>query len=212
MTFIVAVDVIVVAFRYEMDDFESEMLAIYREMEPLYTELHAYIRRRLHQVYGDHIDLQGPLPAHLLSDMWGRFWNNLYPVHIYDRLSVGLILLSWHRKDFYTRSQDLSLPLFQLVEPFPGKPAINPTENLKKQNYTGLKMFQTADNFYHDMGMRRVPESFWNDSMLTKPTDGREVRQDPAVKFLHLSMIKGHLSCNRMGLLQWEGFPHSDVH
>ena len=64
-----------------MDDFESEMLGIYREMEPLYTELHAYIRRRLHQVYGDHIDLQGPLPAHLLSDMWGRFWNNLYPVN-----------------------------------------------------------------------------------------------------------------------------------
>ena len=24
------------------------------------------------------IDLKGPLPASLLSDMWGRFWNNLY--------------------------------------------------------------------------------------------------------------------------------------
>merc|ERR1719245_2622375 len=91
------------------------MLGIYQEMEPLYTELHAYIRWRLHQVYGD------------------------------------------------------------LVEPYPGKPAINPIENLKKQNYTGLKMFQTADDFYHNMGMRRVPESFWNKSMLTKPTDGREV-------------------------------------
>ena len=81
---------IVVVVRYEMEDFESEMLAIYREMEPLYTELHAYIRRRLHQVYGDHIDLQGPLPAHLLSDMWGRFWNNLYSVTIMIALSVKL--------------------------------------------------------------------------------------------------------------------------
>ena len=30
------------------------------------------------QVYGPkHIDLKGPLPVHLLSDMWGRFWVNL---------------------------------------------------------------------------------------------------------------------------------------
>ncbi|GIQ98697.1 hypothetical protein CM15mP5_1320 [bacterium] len=42
-------------------------------------ELHAYIRRKLHDVYGsEYIDLKGPLPAHLLSDMWVRFWNNLY--------------------------------------------------------------------------------------------------------------------------------------
>jgi angiotensin-converting enzyme 2 len=24
------------------------------------------------------IDLKGKLPASVLSDMWGRFWNNLY--------------------------------------------------------------------------------------------------------------------------------------
>ena len=88
----IVVVIVDVAVRYEMEDFESEMLAIYQEMQPLYSELHAYIRRRLHQVYGDHIDLQGPLPAHLLSDMWGRFWNNLYPVTNieYDVLSVRL--------------------------------------------------------------------------------------------------------------------------
>ena len=78
-----------------MDDFVSEMLGIYREMEPLYTELHAYIRWRLHQVYGDHVDPQGPLPAHLLSDMWGRFWNNLYPVIKYNMLNF--LLGSWFK-------------------------------------------------------------------------------------------------------------------
>ena len=83
--------------------------------------------------------------------------------------------------------------LLQLVEPYPGKPAINPIENLKKQNYTGLKMFQTADTFYHDMGMRRVPESFWNKSMLTKPTDGREVRRDNALmNFIQCSKVICH--------------------
>ena len=37
------------------------------------------VTNKLNDVYGsEYIDLKGPLPAHLLSDMWGRFWNNLY--------------------------------------------------------------------------------------------------------------------------------------
>ena len=48
-------------------------------MKPLYQQLHAYVRRKLYDIYGgDVIDLQGPLPASVLSDMWGRFWGNLY--------------------------------------------------------------------------------------------------------------------------------------
>lgn len=67
--------------KYETDDFEGDILSLYAQLEPLYKELHAYIRRKLYDVYGGElIDLQGPLPAHLLSDMWGRFWNNLYKV------------------------------------------------------------------------------------------------------------------------------------
>ena len=55
------------------------MLSLYADMEDFYKQLHAYVRRKLHDVYGnDVIDLQGPLPASILSDMWGRFWNNLY--------------------------------------------------------------------------------------------------------------------------------------
>ena len=36
-------------------------------------------------------------------------------------------------------------------------------------------MFQTGDDFYASMGLKRVPSTFWDLSMLTKPTDGREV-------------------------------------
>lgn len=35
---------------------------------PLYKELHAYVRAKLIEVYGDaHIDPEGHLPAHLLG-------------------------------------------------------------------------------------------------------------------------------------------------
>ena len=44
---------------YEMDDFEGEVMNIYEEMQPLYKELHAFIRRKLWRVYGEeHIDIK----------------------------------------------------------------------------------------------------------------------------------------------------------
>ena len=43
------------------------------------------------------------------------------------------------------------------------------------QGYDVMKMFQTGDDFYAAMGLRRVPDSFWDLSMLKKPEDGREV-------------------------------------
>ena len=65
--------------KYDSLTFEEDMLNLYSDMESLYKQLHAYVRRKLHQVYGNEvIDLRGPFPASLLSDMWGRFWNNLY--------------------------------------------------------------------------------------------------------------------------------------
>jgi peptidyl-dipeptidase A len=36
-------------------------------------------------------------------------------------------------------------------------------------------MFNTGDDFYAEMGLYRVPDTFWELSMLEKPTDGREV-------------------------------------
>ena len=36
--------------RYETEDFEMDILNIYEEMQPLYLQLHAYIRRKLYEV------------------------------------------------------------------------------------------------------------------------------------------------------------------
>jgi len=127
--------------RYETPDLESDVMSLYTQLEPLYREVHAYIRRKLYERYGsEHISLSGPLPAHLLTDMWGRFWSGLY----------------------------------KLVEPFSGKPAIDPSPKMKEQNYTVRKMYQTADDFYASLGLLRVPDSFWTLSMLKKP-ENREV-------------------------------------
>ena len=65
--------------KYDTLTFEDEILDLFAEMKDFYADLHAYVRRKLYDIYGGEIiDLKGALPASLLSDIWGRFWNNLY--------------------------------------------------------------------------------------------------------------------------------------
>ncbi|XDV51495.1 hypothetical protein PO909_020360 [Leuciscus waleckii] len=69
-------------YSYSRDQVMEDARRVYKEILPLYKELHAYVRAKLQGVYPGHIASDGCLPAHLLGDMWGRFWTNLYPLMI----------------------------------------------------------------------------------------------------------------------------------
>jgi len=63
---------------YESDTFMQEMEDTWQGLKPLYQQLHAYVRRKLNQHYGDKVVKKtGPIPAHLLGNMWGQSWSNL---------------------------------------------------------------------------------------------------------------------------------------
>ena len=59
--------------------------------------------------------------------------------------------------------------IYPLVEPYPGVSDLDVTAALKKQNYDAVKITQSAEDFYVSLGFPRLPESFWQRSMLTKP-------------------------------------------
>ena len=40
-------------YRYDIKGFEQKMIRMYKEVEPLYMQLHAYVRRKLFQKYGE---------------------------------------------------------------------------------------------------------------------------------------------------------------
>ena len=98
------------------------------------------MRYRLSQKYSK-MKKKGPIPAHLLGDMWAMTWENIY----------------------------------DLVEPYKGKPSLDVTANMVKQNYTALKMVQLAESFFTSIGLKAFPKSFYNKSLSTKPEDGRAV-------------------------------------
>uniref|UniRef100_A0A3Q3INI6 Angiotensin-converting enzyme n=1 Tax=Monopterus albus TaxID=43700 RepID=A0A3Q3INI6_MONAL len=68
---------------YETATFEDDLEKLYRTIEPLYQHLHAFVRRQLYNHYGPkYINLKGPIPAHLLGNMWAQTWNNIYDMMI----------------------------------------------------------------------------------------------------------------------------------
>ncbi len=68
---------------YDMDSntFTIEARSLWDQVKPLYDELHCHVRAKLSQTYGsDKVPLDGPIPAHLLGNMWSQTWDNIYPI------------------------------------------------------------------------------------------------------------------------------------
>ncbi len=64
----------------EPDQFAAEMERLWLQVKPLYDSLHNYVRARLRQKYGDVMPANGPIPAHLLGNMWSQSWGNIYEI------------------------------------------------------------------------------------------------------------------------------------
>ena len=69
--------------KYDMpaDKFLDETDRVWEEVKPLYEALHCHVRNELNAKYGDEeVSLEGPLPVHLLGNMWGQTWGNIYDI------------------------------------------------------------------------------------------------------------------------------------
>lgn len=86
---------------YEADDSEEQFADLWKQIKPLYQQLHAYVRRHLREKYGENVvSARGPIPAHLLGkehfiihfiifhvtltntavflgNIWAQTWNNV---------------------------------------------------------------------------------------------------------------------------------------
>jgi len=68
--------------KYDMppDAFGKELDRLWDQVRPLYNELHAYVRMKLREKYGDVVPEKGPIPAYLLGNIWAQDWSNIYPL------------------------------------------------------------------------------------------------------------------------------------
>ena len=66
---------------YDMppDEFAAEVDRLWSQVKPLYDALHCHVRAKLGEYYGfDLVPQDGPIPAHLLGNMWAQAWGNIY--------------------------------------------------------------------------------------------------------------------------------------
>jgi len=88
--------------RYDMapDAFAAELDRLWEQLRPLYLALHTHVRARLHEKYGNLVPESGPIPAHLLGNIWAQDWSNVYdlvaPRNTRPTYSLDKILESRH--------------------------------------------------------------------------------------------------------------------
>ena len=69
--------------KYDMppDDLAREADRLWEQVRPLYDALLTFVRGRLRRAYGDDVvPAHGPLPVHLLGNMWAQQWDAVMPL------------------------------------------------------------------------------------------------------------------------------------
>jgi peptidyl-dipeptidase A len=125
---------------YDMtpEQFSAELERLWTQVEPLYKELHSYVRSKLVAKYG--ADAQRPdgmIPAQLLGNMWAQEWGNVYDI----------------------------------VAP-PAAPATYDIGDiLQQRKTTARQVAEYGESFFQSLGFQKLPDTFWQRSMLTRPAD-----------------------------------------
>jgi len=123
---------------YEVADFEKQVDRVIEQLRPLYEQIHGYVRFKLRKFYGnDVVSEKGPIPMHLLGNMWGQTWDDV----------------------------------LDITAPFPSRPTLDVTDEMKRQGYTPFLMFEKGDEFFQSLNMTKLPQTFWEKSILEKPRD-----------------------------------------
>ena len=157
---------------YELSprDFEADIERLWDQVKPLYQEVHCYVRARLNRKYGDAlVPRDGPIPAHLLGNMWAQDWSSLYPLMEPFR-NAGTLDVSAALKAQRAGEHK------KLYNAFKGRPTPKDLAEMEYQADAAqaTHMTRVAEDFYTSLGFPKLPDTFWERSLLVRPRD-REV-------------------------------------
>ncbi|CAH2085412.1 unnamed protein product [Euphydryas editha] len=67
-------------YAFDDEDFRGTVNRIWREIKPLYDNLHSYVRSKLKLYYKKELETENKLiPAHILGNLWAQEWQAIYP-------------------------------------------------------------------------------------------------------------------------------------
>ncbi|TXK62132.1 M2 family metallopeptidase [Alkalisalibacterium limincola] len=153
---------------YDMSptDFQDETDRLWGQVQPLYEQLHCYVRGELVDTYGEKGQVDGMIPAHLTGNMWAQQWGNIWdllqPYEGTASIDVATALRA-------QREEDLARRLAAIE----GEPTATQIVEAGRQadEYIARAMTERAEDFYVSLGMPKLPASFYERSQLIKPRD-----------------------------------------
>ena len=153
-------------------EFSAELDRAWAQLEPLYRELHTYVRSRLIARYGKAADRpDGLIPAQLLGNMWAQEWGNIYDIvaPTDPRLAqFKPIDLEAALKTQIAQRDPAAAPAFA-----------SRTDPSSDAGYAarlaaGHDMVRYGESFFTSLGFAPLPKTFWERSQFIHPRD-REV-------------------------------------
>ncbi|KAM3955609.1 angiotensin-converting enzyme [Aphomia sociella] len=99
---------------YDDSSFRASVEEAYNQIAPLYKQLFTYVRRKLVQRYGEtSVRSDGPIPAHLLGNMWAQNWKSIMDLVMPFPQSPNIDVTAEMLRQGFT-----PLRMFQMAEEF----------------------------------------------------------------------------------------------
>jgi peptidyl-dipeptidase A len=97
--------------RYDVTpvEFEAEVERLWQQVKPLYQDLHCVVRTALAKKHPGKFDPKGPIPAHLLGNMWAQEWGTVYPLVEPHKVKASLDVTAALNKKKYDHTKMVKL-------------------------------------------------------------------------------------------------------
>lgn len=220
---------------YDMppERFSAETERLWDQVKPLYTALHCHVRAKLNERYGDAVvSKTGPIPAHVLGNMWAQSWENVFdivapadadPGYDLDALlkqkGYDPIRITRTAETFFTSLGFAPLPQTFWERSLFTKPrdrdvmCYASTWNPDEKDDMRLKMCMSgsADDFqtvHHELGHNFYQRAYKNQSALFR-TGANDGFHEAVGDTIQLSLTPAYLK--QIGLLDAEPAPSKDI-
>ena len=149
--------------------FSAELESTWQQLQPLYRELHAYVRFKLIRKYGAAARRpDGMIPAHLLGNPWAQEWGNVYDiVQPADAAFANVRMIDLEgalKKQIVEQHPDAALAFSTSADP--SSDAAHAAAVV-----AGKAMAAYAERFYTSIGLDPLPATFWERSQFVRPRD-----------------------------------------
>jgi len=166
--------------------FSAELNRGWTQLEPLYRELHTYVRHRLIAKYGAAAEgKDGMIPAQLLGNTWAQEWGNIYDVVAptdaklsqFKPIDLEGALLKQiadregpAAKPYVNCQQNIEIKA-NMGQPEPACANANGDPMQASHMVAAKDMVKYGESFFTSLGFQPLPKTFWERSQFVHPRD-----------------------------------------